>query len=375
MQPACINPLTTPPRADRILVIRLGAIGDVLRTLPAFGELRARYPQAHIAWLVERKARAAVEGQPGVDEVIVFPREELEERLSARHFVAFVRDALGFASALRGRRFEMVLDFHAILKTGLIARASGARERISYARPFARELSGLWANRLARVEPPRVSRFVRNAALVDFLGVGLPSVPLAERGEGRGFVVDPARREATREQLAGLSAPVAVIHPGSSMRASYKRYPAAAWGEVAGRLTARGITCIVSAGAEGERRLAEAVVAESGGEARLAPTTDSLVDLAALFEACDLFLGSDSGPLHLASLVGTPVVQVLGPTDPVENLPWPGTPSRSVRVPVGCSPCRRGCADAPCMKVLPPLAVVGAVRELLADAETREVST
>ena len=102
--------------------------------------------------------------------------------------------------------------------------------------------------------------------------------------------------------------------------------------------------------------------------ARLAPETADLPQLAALFSGCRLFIGNDTGPLHVASLVGTPVLQILGPTDPVENAPFPGTPSRTVRVPVACSPCRRGCAATPCLRVIPPETVVGAARQLLAAA-------
>jgi ADP-heptose:LPS heptosyltransferase len=363
--------------ADRILVIRLGAVGDVVRTLPAFGELRSRFPAAHLAWLVEPKAEAAVRGQPGVDEVIVFPRETLEAKLGARRYLAFVREAVSFAVALRRQRFDLVMDFHAILKSGLLARASGAPLRVGYARPFAREGAALFVNRRARVEPRKLSRFARNAALVDFLGLGDPTAPLAEAGRGRGFAVDPADRLRIRKRLGdgfAPGAPVVVIHPGTSPRTPYKRYPDASWGAVARRLGADGAVCLVAAGGETERELAERVVAASGGHARLAPRTETLGDLAALLEVADLFLGSDSGPLHLASLVGTPVVQLLGPTDPVENRPWPGTPSRSLRVPVGCSPCRRGCGPAPCMQVLPPLAVTEAARELLEESEAREES-
>ena len=84
-----------------------------------------------------------------------------------------------------------------------------------------------------------------------------------------------------------------------------------------------------------------------------------------MFAASRLFIGSDSGPLHVASLVGTPVVQLLGPTDPVENAPWGETPSRQVRVPVPCSPCRSGCAAVTCMRSIRPDAVLAAARELL----------
>ena len=377
MHPVCINPLLEPPRPDRILVIRLGAVGDVLRTLPAFGELRTRHPDAHIAWMVEGKAEGAVRGQPGIDEVIVFPREELEAELAARQWVGFARRVIAFVAELRRRRFELVLDFHAILKTGWIARVSGARWRVGYARPFARELSGLGLNRRARIEPARISRYLRNAALVDFLGTGPLVMPRAEAGEGRGFAVSPELRESMQERLAGVSRPLAVIHPGSSAGTPYKRYPVAAWAAVTRSLAADGVHCIVSAGGPGgldEGALAESIVRESGGSAQLAPPTGTLGDLAALFQVCDLFIGSDSGPLHLASLVGTPVVQLLGPTDPVENRPWPGTPSRSVRVPVGCSPCRRGCPAASCMTTLPPAVVAAAARELLEAADLLKVS-
>ena len=112
MQAACINPLSEPPRAERILVIRLGAMGDVVRTLPAFAELRSRYPHAYIAWLVERSAEGALHAQPGIDETIVFPREQLEAHWRERRLVALVRDGLRFVGALLRMRFELFLVLH-----------------------------------------------------------------------------------------------------------------------------------------------------------------------------------------------------------------------------------------------------------------------
>jgi ADP-heptose:LPS heptosyltransferase len=91
-----------------------------------------------------------------------------------------------------------------------------------------------------------------------------------------------------------------------------------------------------------------------------------LLDLAALFARSRLYVGADSGPMHVASAVGTPVIQLLGPTDPVENAPFAGTPSRTLRVDVGCNPCRRGCAAATCMRLIPAAAVLEAARVLLA---------
>jgi len=354
-----VNPLPHPPPADRILLVRLGALGDVVRTLPAASALRAAYPGAHVAWLVEPASRSAVEGQPWVDEVLVFPRGELVDalrRLRLGRFAAALAECVG---ALRQRRFDLVVDFHSIVKSALLARVSGAPVRVGYAAPFAREGAWWLATARARLATRRLSRFARNLALVEFLGVPVAPRPAPLR-------VDGDARRRLGEALGPGPAPV-VLHPGTSAHTPHKRWSVEGWADVARGLARDGQLVLVSHGPGAEERaLAEAIVAAAAGAARLAPATASLGELAALLEHARLFLGSDSGPLHVASLVGTPVVQLLGPTDPVENAPHPDTPARSVRVPVACSPCRRGCAAAPCMARIAPGAVLAAARALLA---------
>ena len=162
------------------------------------------------------------------------------------------------------------------------------------------------------------------------------------------------------------------IHPGTSDSTPHKRYTAQGYAAVARALAEDGVPVVVTVGpARDDRAFAEAVVAGSEGAARIAPATPSLLDLGALFARSRLYIGSDTGPMHVASLVGTPVVQLLGPTDPVENAPYPETPSRTVRVQVGCNPCRRGCSAATCMRVIQPDSVISAARELLATAGGR----
>lgn len=348
------------PDADRVLLVRLGAVGDVVRTLPAASALRGAYAGAHIAWLVEPASRSAVEGQPWVDEVLVFPRGEIEAALKRGRLFAASRSLFRFLGALRRRRFDLVIDFHAILKTGLLALASGAPRRASYAPPFAREASWLFANARARIAPRKLSRFERNRGLVDFVANGATPSP-------QPFRVDALARAQMAGALGAGAAPVA-IHPGTSAGTPHKRWSAAGYAQVAQRLRdATGTPSVVLVGpAPSERELAESIVAMAGGAARLAPPTASLGDLAALLASCRLYVGGDTGPMHVASLVGTPVVQILGPTDPVENAPYAGTPSRTVREPVACSPCRRGCATATCLRLVTPDAVFEAARELLA---------
>jgi ADP-heptose:LPS heptosyltransferase len=346
-------------------VVRLGAIGDVVRTLPAAAGLRAQWPNARLAWLVEPPAASVLRGQSWLDEVIVFPREELANALRRGQLVALARRASVFVRELRDARFDLVVDFRDP-EERVLARLTGAPRRVSYARPFAREGAAWFATERARLSPPKQSRFDRNEALLRYLAsaVELPARPLE--------VPAPVLERMTA--ALGPEPAAVVIHPGTSDATPYKRFPAEGYAAVARALAAQGVRCLVSSGpAASDREMAHGVLAAAGEAARPAPATPTLLDLAALFARARLYLGADSGPMHVAALVGTPVVQLLGPTCPIENAPYPGTPSRTLRVAVGCNPCRRGCAAATCMRVIPVDAVLAAVRELLAISGSRLV--
>jgi heptosyltransferase-1 len=346
-------------------VIRLGALGDVVRTLPAVSALRAAYPRAHLAWMVEPGSAGVLEHQGWIDEVLVFPRAGLLESLRRGRWLRAAREATGFVGMVRSRRFDLVLDFHSILKSGILSALSAGGRRIGYAAPYGRELSWAFARERARLHPRRVSRFERNDALVRYLGV--TTVPAA-----RPLEPPAAALRRVEAELGTGPAPVA-IHPGTSDATPYKRWTPTGYAAVARALRDQcGRSSLVTVGpARHDREFAEAVVKAAAGAAAIAPATPRIGDLMALFSRCSLYVGSDTGPMHVASLVGTPVVQLLGPTDPVENAPWEATPSRTLRVQIGCNPCRRGCAAATCMQVIDPERVVEAARSLLYAPEAR----
>jgi ADP-heptose:LPS heptosyltransferase len=319
--------------------VGLGGVGDVARILPAAARLRAAWPGAHLAWLVEPAGAGLVAGQPWIDEVLVFPRT----------LASCLR-------ALRGRRFDLVVDFHAVLRSALLGLASGAARRASHAPPFARELAWAFATDRARIAPARVNRFERNEALVRFLGAAAEPCVVPLR-------VEPAAARRLREALGPGPAPIA-LHPGTSDATAQERFPPALFAEAARALRVElGLGTLVTWGpARDDRALAEAIVAAAPGAARLAPATPALSDLAALFAACRLVVAPDGGPLHVASLVGTPVVQLLGTTDAVENAPWPATPSRTLRGWPGAAAKSGGRGRG-----IAPEAIVEAARELLAQ--------
>jgi heptosyltransferase-1 len=357
--------------ADRILVIRLGALGDVIRTLPAVEALRSRYPGAHLTWLVEPGAAGVVDMAGFVDETMVFPREDLVEFLRSADGLSFARQLGRFLRRLRGRRFDLVLDFHGILKSGLLARFSGAPIRYGYGRHGAREFAELFANRRVDLPNVHVSRYERNAALLEAL------VPDARISEGP-FLVASALAAARLTARLGVSGReketgFVLIHPGSSPRARHKRYAPAAWAEIARRLSGAGVAVwIATAGGRHDRTLVDEILRLSDGALVPAPETREFDDLLALLARASVFVSCDSGPLHAASLSGVPVVQLLGPTDPIQNEPWRHSPSRRAHVPLPCSPCRRGCSDPACMRVIPPALVVEKILQLHVPPNTPE---
>ncbi len=350
----CNGPLP-PLDPQRILVLRLGALGDVVRTRFAFPGLRALYPRARIDWLVEDSAAEGLVGIVGLDETLVLPRRELVWRQPARA----ARRLAALVAEMRRRRYDLAIDFHGILKSALLARLAGIPRRVGYDRGLAREGSHRLLTDRAVIRPTHLSRFERNALLVEFLGGERPTTPPA-------LVLPPETAP-----LVDLPERPLVLHPGTSAATAYKRWDAARYAELADRLWERaGIPAVVTWGpVAGEREVAEEVVERAGRPARLAPRAATLAELLRLLQGARLFIGSDSGPMHLACLVGTPVVVLFGPTDKVENAPFPGVPQRVLWQDVGCNPCRKGCAARACMAALRVEEVLKAALELVA-AET-----
>ena len=283
-----------------ILIVRLGALGDIVHTIPAAAALRAAFPRSRIDWLVEAKHRAVLDLVMGLDRVVA---------LEGRSLAAW-------ADVVRRERevaYDIALDFQGLMKSAVLARASGAARVAGFsvwhlrekgARPFYSETDSTDGDDRAHVvwKNLRLLRVVGiDAAQVAFPLRAVPSDPRDEVVAAHG-----ARK-------------FALINPGAAW--PNKRWPPAQFGEVAAFLReVRGLSSVVLWG-PGEEALAQAVVDASGGAARLAPPT-AIADVVALSREAALVVSGDTGPLHIAAAVGTPVVAVFGPTDPQRNGPW-----------------------------------------------------
>ena len=346
----------------RILLVRLGAVGDCVHVLPALAALRARLPRAHIAWLVEDKAASLIRGHPHLDEVIVLERRRWAR--DSRRPWSFPRTVLGVVStarSLRKRRFDVALDFQGNCRSGLWALLSGARPRFGFAGPTQREANYLFMNRHIRPPANRTHKVEKNLSLIRAIGIA---------GGEAAPVLPPAEDEAEtmglwlRQHSPTHRRPVFAIHPGVSAFGFFKRWPSQAYARLVRRISEAGMEAILTWG-PGERREVERIREAAGGRGIVGPETRSLLALVELLRRCDLFIGSDSGPLHLASAVGTPTVALFGPKDPSRYGPY-GAPARVVRSGVDCSPCdRRSCKDPVCMTTLGPERVFQAALSLL----------
>jgi heptosyltransferase-1 len=300
------------PRPPRLLCIRLSAVGDVINTLPALEALRRGRPEAFIGFVVEDRAHDLITHHPSIDRVHLYRRKRWARwARQPVHWGKLYEEFTTFLWEIRRERYDTALNFQSNLKGALHALLSGAPTRVGFSKGHCKEHSHLFANVL--VTPPggetinRVEKFLSLAAVAG-----------ASR-ERAGYRLPPTREAGDRVgawlQAEGVGGYVAV-HPGTSDFGALKRWPAERFGALAERIRREtGLPSLITWG-PGERPLAEAVVASSSGSARVAMTTSSILELAELIRRARLYVGCDSGPLHLSSAVGTPSVALFGPKDP-----------------------------------------------------------
>ncbi|HEX6163950.1 MAG TPA: glycosyltransferase family 9 protein [Vicinamibacterales bacterium] len=349
-----------------ILLIRLRLIGDVVFTTPALNALRRRFPDAHITYLVEPAAAPVVRHHPAINETVVVERPR---------GLARVRYDLALAKRLRAQRFDLVIDFHGGPRSGFLAWATGAPQRIGYALPGRRWCYTTRVEWTRALVPPKHS-VLNQWALLEPLGIAPPD-------RSRDAVQMPLDPEAVRrvdERLAtagvGADAELIVLHVSAGN--PFRRWPAASFASAAATLASEAPSrrIIITSGPS-ESAAAEAVAGQArqlaGGAApRILRTGEfDLAELRALVERAALYIGGDSGPLHIAATTRTPIVALFGPTLPDRSMPWRDPAIGAIAIDAGPLPCRpchqRQCVpgDFRCLTAISPTMVVKAAEQLL----------
>jgi lipopolysaccharide heptosyltransferase I len=375
----------------RLLIVRLGAMGDILHALPAVTALRRAHPDWQIGWVVEPRwqallkagtvgpkdqgnLNAGVRGQgswPKQDRDAAMPVVDLLHFAPSREWKrhplsASTRRAISdLRRELRAANYNAVLDLQGAIRSAVIARMSGCARRIGEAKPREWPAQWLFTERVVTHGAHVIQQDVELASAVagDALSVVAPLLPTdldAESWCGKWLAVT----------FPGAAKPIALITPGAGWGA--KRWPPERYATVAAGLAEHGLHVVVNAG-PGEEKIAAAIA--SDGAVRAAATvasgqavavTASLPQLIALTRRVALCIGGDTGPLHLASALGRPIVGIYGPTDPSRNGPY-GTRARVLRSPESKRDHSRRDAPDPGLLTISPEDVLRAADELLAE--------
>jgi lipopolysaccharide heptosyltransferase II len=323
MKTACVDP-------KRILIVLHGSIGDVTRALPLANLLRRQFPTAFLAWAVEPPCLPLLERQPSLDEVILFDRRR------------WWRDFLPFVRKVRSRCFDLTLDLQRHLKSGLISFLSGAPSRIGFNRSDCKELNWIFNNGHIPEMGERISKVAHYLKFAEYLGV--ETAPVEWR-----FRLTEEEELRVDQHLAGVGRFYAALFVGS--RWESKRWFPFQIADCARVLQQRYGLAIVLLGSQADRKAAADAQSECDrGVTNLVGQT-SLREAIGIIARAKVSVGPDTGLMHVAAAVGTPVVSLWGATSPSRNAPY-GFEQFAIRGRADCSPCySKNCPiDRLCMK-------------------------
>jgi len=343
----------------RILIVKLSAIGDVIHTLPAVNAIRRHWPHCRITWVVESAAADLVLGHPAINRVIVSHRKTWIRGLgAARTRTRSVQAIRRFIGELRDTRYDLVIDFQQLLKSGILVRLARGAIKAGFDRGMEHmEESQIFLNRRIPPVSMEIHALRRNLMLIEALGIPADAVtydiPAGPREYRR--VSDMLPPAQGKKRIA--------INPVAQWPT--KLWPDDRFARLADRLIADHRAQVVFTGGPADAGVVNGIIARMDHRPVNLTGRTRITELAALYRMADLVISTDTGPMHLAAAMGAPTLALFGPTAPWRTGPF-GPENRVIRTGAPCSPCfKRACrrGDHICM------AGIG-VEEVLAAAIT-----
>jgi lipopolysaccharide heptosyltransferase I len=329
----------------RILIVRLGSIGDIVHTLPSLAAIRRALPDSQISWVVERRAAEILRDNPLLDRLIEVDTKALRRGLMSGETLRAPRQQLRL---LRASAFDSALDFQGLLKSAMIARLSGARRIYGFAREALREPPSRFLLHKTVPIPEGLHVIRKNLTLVESaLGISVPDDP-----EDFEFPIalDRVHEVEAREAARGTEGRYAILNPGGGWPT--KLWSAEKFGALADELWDHfGLHSLVTVGPGEDELAATALSTSKSGKAK--SVSVSLRGFCALAKGAQVYVGGETGPTHLAIATHTPVVGLLGPTEWWRNgSPYPNDICVE-RTDIGCRvDChRRSCSQWICMDI------------------------
>ena len=349
----------------RILIVKPSSLGDIIHSLPVLWALRKIYPDAYLGWVVKEAWQDVLADNPLID-----------------HLIILKKGASGIRSAIRetrSLRFDTAIDLQGLFRSGIITFFSGATERIGFSN--ARELAPVFYNNKVIVSPGKLHAVDRYMLTVS--AITCPQIPLNPpliKGESRKlefplfFNIEDAEwvKQFLLENNLSDMKPLIAINP--SARWIKKRWPAVSYSALINQLIKELKAGIIIVGSKDDVPIANEISSLVHEKIGIATGKTSIKSLAALLTRVNLLITNDSGPMHIAAALGTPVVALFGPTDPKLTGPY-GRGHVVIRKNLDCSPClRRPCTEGKplCMETITAEEVEKAVRATLYQSEAHK---
>ena len=344
-----------------ILIVKLSAIGDVIHTLPALNAIRKAYPEARITWLVEEAAHDLIKDHPALDRVLVSKRKRWLRKIRSTLFLTSMKEVYGFIKELRDTYYDMILDFQSLLKSGILIALAKGKRKIGFGKGLEHmEYSYLFLNERIPAVSMEHHALTRGLMMLNALGIPTSEVEykLPVSDHDRQQVDDLLQQHGLKNHER-----LVVINPVAKWES--KLWSNHKFAQLADRIIAQYDAGIVFTGSFEDRptihRIKEGMSAPA---VNLAGET-TLNMLAALYAKADMVVSTDTGPMHLAVAVRTPVVALFGPTAPWRTGPY-GSGNQVVTVGHACAPCfKRHCPTGDCMALISVDQVFDAVSKIV----------
>jgi len=344
-----------------ILIVKLSAIGDVIHTLPALNAIRKHYPHASITWLVEEDAAPLVQEHKALDRVLVSKRKRWLKALRSSSFLNTIKEIYGFIKALRDTRYDMILDFQALLKSGILIAIARGRRKIGFGKGLEHmEHSYIFLNERIPAVGMEIHALSRGMMLLHALGIPTNEV------EYKLPVSDHDRKEIDKlMELHGINGVKSLIAINPVAKWETKLWPNKKFAELADMLIDQFDIKIVFTGGIKDYSIIQAITSSMKRRAINFAGKTTLTELAALYEKAALVISTDTGPMHLAAAMGTPVVALFGPTAPWRTGPY-GKGHQVISAGLECSPCfKRRCETTECMYQISMAQILEGVQKVL----------
>ena len=343
-----------------ILIVKLSAIGDVIHTLPVLNAVRKCYPDAHITWLVEEAASSLIEGHTALNRVLVSKRKSWIKGITGHSYLDNIREAFSFIKELRDTKYDLILDFQALLKSGILIRLARGKRKIGFDKGMEhQEHSYIFLNERIPPVDMEIHALTRGMMLLEAIGIRSYDV------EYNIYISDQDRKKADDLLLQHEEKEyktIAAINPVAKWET--KLWDKAKFAKLADSLIKQYNVKVVFTGSAEDRNLILDIISKMKGKAYNLAGMTSLKTLIAVFEKTDFLISTDTGPMHMAAAVGTPVIALFGPTAPWRTGPF-GAGHQIIRAGLECSPCfKRQCKTIECMKQISVEQVLDGVERL-----------